>query len=119
MKVKKLWKRINGEVFVWAGEEPLEIKYSGFRFKVPPRTETAKPDMPGSIYTFESARDTSGDLVPGTAWVTDVVKTLDDGRRSKAFDVAEACEYLQDKKPQLFEQGFAIVSDISDVNGAM
>lgn len=118
MKVKRLWNRINGQIFVWAGEEPLEIKYSGFRFKIPPRTETAKPG-PGSIYTFESVRDGKENMLPGTCWVTDLVKTSDAGGRHRVFDVTACCEYLQEQKPQLFDKGFAIVSDINDVAPAM
>jgi len=118
MKVKRLWNRINGQIFVWAGEEPLEVKYSGFRFKVPPRNQTAKLG-PGSIYTFESVRDSKDELIPGTLWVTDVVKESPNGARHRVFDVTACCEYLQEQKERLFETGFNIVSDVSDVPAAM
>ena len=118
MKVKRLWNRVNGQIFVWAGEEPKEIKYSGFRFKLPPRTETAKIG-PGSIYRFESVRDSKDELIPGTAWVTDVVASSDSGGRHRIFDVSACCEFLQESKSKLFEEGFAIVSDVNDVKAAM
>jgi hypothetical protein len=118
MKVKRLWNRVNGQIFVWAGEEPKEVKYSGFRFKLPPRTETAKLG-PGSIYRFESVRDSKDELIPGTAWVTDVVVSSDSGGRHRVFDVSACCEFLQESKSKLFEEGFAIVSDVNDVRPAM
>lgn len=119
MKVKKrLWNRVNSQIFVWAGEEPKEIKFSGFRFKIPPRTETAKTGK-GSIYTFESARDAAERLLPGTIVVTDKISNSPNGGVHRIFDVAACCEYLQRDREELFDQGFAIVSDVNDVPYAM
>ena len=123
MKVKKsrLWNRVNSQIFVWAGDEPKEIKFSGFRFKVPPRTETARADKdhPGSIYRFESARDSKNNLIPGTVLVEDVIANSPTGGVSRIFDVAACCEYLNRDRPDLFSQGFAIVSDPNDIPLAM
>ena len=103
---------------MWAGDEPLPLKFSGFIFKVPPHNETAKKG-PGSIYKFESARDSKDRLQPGTAWVTDGMANTDSGGRRRIFNVDDMCVYLQEEKPHLFEQGFAIVSDLNDVAPAM
>jgi hypothetical protein len=123
MKVKRsrLWNRVNSQIFVWAGDEPKEIKFSGFRFKVPPRTETARADKdhPGSIYKFESARDSKGNLIPGTVLAQDVMSASPSGGVHRVFDVAACCEYLNRDVPELFNQGFAIVSDVNDIPLAM
>ena len=123
MKVKKrrMWRRVNSQIFLWAGEEPKEIKYSGFRFKIPPRTETARKstDQPGSVYKFESARDSKDRLIPGTIVVEDVITQSPSGGVHRVFDVSACCEYLQRDTPALFDQGFAIVSDVADIGPAM
>lgn len=118
---RRNWTRVNSQIFVWAGEEPLEIKYSGFRFKVPPRTETAKSKEvdPGTMYRFESARDPKDRLLPGTCKVEDVVRTRPNGGTHRIFDVNECCEFLQRDRPELFEKGFGIVSSYSDVADIM
>lgn len=118
VKRRRLWNRVNQQIFVWAGEEAKEIKYSGFRFKIPPRTETAKKGK-HSIYKFESARDSKDRLIPGTVAVTDVMHSSPNGGVHRIFDVAACCEYIQRDKDALFDQGLAIVSDPNDVDEAM
>lgn len=118
---RRMWSRVNSQIFLWAGEEPLEIKFSGFRFKVPPRTETAisTETDPHSIYKFDSARDSKERRIPGSLLVKDVVKTAPNGGVHRIFDVAACCEYLQRDKEDLFDRGFAIVSDVNDIPDVM
>lgn len=120
MKIKrKKFDRVAKQIFVWAGNKPLEIKYSGFRFFVPPRDETAKPNMAGSIYKFESARDSKGELVPGSLLVHDIRNDTPEGGIHRVFDVNACCEYLSRDKADLFESGFGIVEDVTEIAPAL
>lgn len=116
--VKRLWNREQKQVFVWAGERPLQLKYSGFIFYVPPRHEVAKSG-PGSIYYFDSARDGNGRPLPGTIVVKDILRTTSEGGYSKTFDVDACCRFLDRDRPQLFERGFQIVSEPTEIDVAM
>jgi len=119
MRVKKrLWNRINTQIFVWAGEEPLHLKHNGFRFVVPPRNVVARK-AEGAPYKFEAVRDGKDRPVPGTILVEDRIVESDAGGRRKVFDVMECCEYLQNDKGHLFEEGFQIVSDVADAKAIM
>jgi|GEM_PF-1840192 len=115
MKVnRRRFDRVASQILVWAGDEPLEIKYSGFRFLVPPMNETAKLG-PGSKYKYESARDAKGELVPGSVLVTDRKNESAEGGIDRYFDVNTCCEYLSRDKPELFDKGFAIVDDVNEI----
>lgn len=116
--VKRLWNRVQQQIFVWAGDKPLQLKYSGFVFYVPPRNQTAKKG-PGSIYVFESAKDGHGRTIPGTIVAQDLLQTTPEGGYTKTFDVDAACRFFDRDKPKLFEQGFQIVSEIGDIDTAM
>lgn len=118
MQVKKLWNRINSQIFVWAGEEPLTLLYDALTFVVPPRFETAKPGI-GSIYRLESARNGSGALIPGTIVVADIDTATDTGGSKKEFDVQAMCQYLTRDRDDLFQRGFNIVSTVEEVSIAM
>ena len=119
MQVKKLWNRVNRQIFVWAGEEPLTLLYNALTFVIPPRFETAKPGVVGSIYRHESARNGSGDLIPGTIVVEDEDMATDTGGSKRVFDTQEMCLYLTRDRDDLFQRGFNIVSTIDEVSIAM
>ena len=116
--IKRRWNRVQSQIFVWAGEKPLHLKYSGFNFHVPGRHDIAKPG-PGSIYTFESARDSEGRYVPGTLEVKDILHVTPEGGYTKTFDVDAACRFFDRDKNMLFEKGFQIVSNPGEIEVAM
>jgi hypothetical protein len=116
--IKRLWNREQNQIFVWAGERPLQLKYSGFIFYVPPRHEVAKVG-PGSMYRFESAKDGNGRAVPGTIVVKDILSRTPDGGYSKTFDVDACCRFLDRDRQRLFERGFQIVSEPGEIGVAM
>lgn len=115
---KSRWNRVQNQIFVWAGDKPLQLKFSGFIFYVPPRTETAKRG-PGSPYLFESAKDSNGRTIPGTIVVTDLLHTTPEGGYKKTFDVDACCRFLDRDRARLFEQGFQIVSEPGEIGIAM
>lgn len=118
MQVRKMYQRVNAQIFTWAGEEPLTIGYDGHTFVIPPRHETARVG-PGSPYRYESARDGSGDLIPGTLLLQDVVTTTPDGGRRITLSVSDFCDYLTRDRDDLFARGFNIVASPSQVSDAI
>lgn len=118
MQVKKLWSRTNQVILVWPGEEPLELAYDNVRVVVPSRFETAKPGR-DSIYRHESARTASGDLIPGSVVVEDIVNETEMGGFKTVFNVNDMCQYFVRERNDLFAQGFNIVSSVSEIPTAM
>jgi hypothetical protein len=118
MAVKRFG-RTASYIFTWAGDEPLIIRYDARTFVVPPRDETARTDKPGTIYRCESARDSTGGLIPGTIVVTDEVIDTEAGGYKKTFDVVEFCEFLTRQREELFNIGFNIVADVVDARAAI
>lgn len=118
MQVRKLWSRKNSQIFVWPGEEPLAIAFSGESFLVPPRHQFARPGQ-GSPYRLEGARKANGDPLPGTIVVSDVVTETAGGGYATTLRVSDFCEYLVRDRDDLFKQGFNIVSSPDEVLTAM
>ncbi len=118
MAIKKLYTRIQSQIFTWAGDEPLQIGYNGMLFLVPPFNETARLGE-ASPYRFESVRDPKGELVPGTLLVKDETVRNNDGSNRRILSVTDFCDYLTGERDDLFGRGFNIVSSVQDVAEAM
>lgn len=119
MEVKKFWTRRQGLIMVWPGEEPLRFKYNGRLFVVPSRFETAIPEKPGSVYNRPSARAGNGEYIRGTCVVEDETVQLGGGGTKDVLRVNDLATFLTRDREDLFEQGFNIVTEVSDVTTAM
>ena len=117
MQVRKMYSKINQQIFCWAGDERLEIDYDGNRIVVPGVNETASLARKNG-FQFESARDSDGELIAGTIVVGDIVATDDVGRKRKVLDVASMCDYLTQARDDLFARGFNIVGSIQEIQDA-
>jgi hypothetical protein len=117
MRAKRLWNRVNAQILVWAGEDPLRLRYDGRHILLPPRNETATTGK-GKPYAFESAKDGRDRHIPGTLKVTDVILSTPEGGFTKTFDVGQFCEFLERDRAYLFERGLEIVTDPKDVEPA-
>ncbi len=116
--VKKMYTRVQSQIFTWAGDEALQIGYDGMHFLVPPFNETAKAGG-SSPYRFESVRDAKGELVPGTLLVKDEIVRNNDGSSRRVLSVTDFCDYLTRERDELFGRGFNIVSNVQDVAEAL
>jgi hypothetical protein len=118
MTTTRRWNRIQTQILVWAGEQPLEFDYNGDRIIVPARNEIARRG-PRSRYRNESAISKSGAYLPGTLAMSDESRPTDGGGLMPVFRVGELCEYLERDRQDLFRRGFAIVTDPEDVHPVM
>lgn len=112
------WNRVQSQILVWAGEEPLEIMYDAETFRIPSRNEHAQVGE-GRPYRHESARTRSGAYIPGTIVILDAFRDVEGGGRVKTFDVASLCTYLEEQRGDLFNRGLEIVSDPDEVAEVM
>ncbi len=116
-EIKKLWSKKNSVIFVWPGEEPLELKYDGMLIVLPPRDAVSRPAA-GSRYTHEAA-ELAGRKVPGTIVLEDVtVLTVEGGYRT-LVNVDHVCRYLTRDRDDLFARGFNIVESADQIQEAM
>lgn len=118
MRVKRRWNRINAQILVWAGDERLQLKYNGVPIVVPAYNETAilGPKHP---FRFAGAKNGSGNMIPGTILVEDIITRTPEGGVIKAFDVGEFCDFLERDQSWWFDRGLEIVTDPLDVETAM
>jgi len=114
MAKKRRWNRIQEQILVWPGDERLEIRFDGTLICVPPRTEVAKVG-PGQPYRYPAATTPNGIPLAGTISVKDQIVETGDGGYHKQFDVSDFCEFLEEYNKHLFDAGFQIVTDSSDV----
>jgi hypothetical protein len=99
--------RVNSFILVWNGDEREQIGFDGEVFYIPPSGVVAKVE-PGSPYKFESARDRSGDMIPGTIRVSDRTAVID-GNKVKAFDADQFVKWLEVVRGDLLDRGLFIV----------
>lgn len=105
-EVRKLWSKKNSVVFVWTGEEPLELMYDGTRIVVPPRDVVSRVGL-GSVYTHEAA-EVGGKKMPGTAVVEDITVLTPEGGYKTLLSIDHLCRYLTRDRDDLFNRGFNI-----------
>lgn len=105
-EIRKLWSKKNSVVFVWPGEEPLELQYDGTRIVVPSRDVIGRVGQ-GTIYTHEAAQ-VDGRKVPGTAVVEDVTVVTPEGGYRTLLSIDHLCRYLTRDRDDLFSRGFNI-----------
>jgi hypothetical protein len=116
-EIRKLWSKKNAVVFVWPGEEPLELQYDGLRIVVPPRDVIARRGV-GSIYTHEAA-EIGGRAVPGTAVIEDVTTVTPEGGYKTVLSIDNLCRYLTRDRDDLFGRGFNIVESTDQIQEAV
>jgi len=116
-EIRKLWSKKNSVIFVWPGEEPLELQYDGMRIVVPPRDAISRLGR-GSIYTHEAA-EMGGRKVPGTAVVEDVTTVTSEGGYKTMLSIDSLCRYLTRDRDDLFSRGFNIVESVEQIQEAM
>jgi len=117
MLVKKLWSKKNAVIFVWPGEEPLELQYDGTRIVVPPRDEIARVGQ-GSRYTHEAAIR-AGVPVAGTAVIEDIVTLTPEGGYKTMLHIDHLCRYLTRDRDDLFHRGFNICETVDLIDEAL
>lgn len=115
--VKKLWSKKNSVIFVWPGEEALELKYDGTRIVVPPRDVIGRVGL-GSPYTHPAA-ERGGRPVPGTAVIEDVTTITPEGGYKMILNIDHICRYLTRDRDELFARGFNIVETEDQIEEAM
>ena len=116
-QVKKLWSKKNSVIFVWPGEEPLELAYDGTRIVVPPCDVIARVGV-NSMYTHAAA-ERNGRPVPGTAVIEDVTSLTPEGGYRSVLSVDAVCRYLTRDRDDLFARGFNIVETADQIEEAM
>jgi len=116
-EIRKLWSKKNSVVFVWPGEEPLELTYDATRIVVPPRDVIARVGQ-GSIYTHQAA-ELNGRSVPGTAVVEDVTILTPEGGYKTQLSIDSLCRYLTRDRDDLFGRGFNICESPELIQEAM
>jgi hypothetical protein len=116
-EVRKLWSKKNSVVFVWPGEERLEIRYDGMPIVVPPRDVIGRVGL-GSPYTHEAA-EVGGRKVPGTAVIEDVTTITPEGGYRTALAIDHLCRYLTRDRDDLFGRGFNIVESVDQIQEAI
>ncbi len=116
-EIRKLWSKKNAVVFVWPGEEPLELQYDSTRIVVPPRDVIGRVG-PGSIYTHEAAQ-VGGRKVPGTAVVEDITILTPEGGYKTMLNIDHLCRYLTRDRDDLFSRGFNIVESVDLIQEAV
>lgn len=116
-EVRKLWNKKNAVVFVWPGEEPLELQYDGTRIVVPPRDVIGRVGQ-GSIYTHDAA-ELNGRKVPGTAVIEDIATLTPEGGYKTMLSIDHLCRYLTRDRDDLFVRGFNIVESADLIQEAV
>lgn len=116
-EVRKLWSKKNSVVFVWPGEERLEIRYDGMPIVVPPRDVIGRVGL-GSPYTHEAA-EVGGRKVPGTAVIEDVTTITPEGGYRTALAIDHLCRYLTRDRDDLFGRGFNVVESVDQIQEAI
>lgn len=116
-EIRKLWSKKNAVVFVWPGEEPLELAYDANRIVVPPRDVIGRLGI-GSIYTHEAAV-VAGRQTPGTAVVEDITILTPEGGYKTVLAIDHLCRYLTRDRDDLFSRGFNIVESVDQIQEAM
>lgn len=116
-QVRKLWSKKNAVVFVWPGEEPLELAYDSIRIVVPPRNVIGRVGV-GSIYTHPAA-ELNGKSVPGTAVIEDVTVLTAEGGYITMLSIDHLCRFLTRDRDDLFNRGFNIAENVDQVQEAM
>lgn len=111
------WTRVQSEILVWCGDEPLELAYDAQTLWVPPVDKIAKVGI-GSPYRLPAATTKAGVPLPGTVVIEDVIVDTAEGGAKVAFSVRDFCGFLERDMPELFDRGFDIVSDPDDVRPA-
>jgi len=117
-EIRKMWSKKNSVIFVWPGEEPLELQYDAIRIVVPPRDVVGRPGG-GSIYTHEPAVLELGKKIPGTAVVEDVTTMTPEGGYKTVLSIDHVCRYLTRDRDDLFVRGFNIVESADQIQEAM
>jgi len=117
-EIKQFWSSKASVIFVWPGEEDLEIGFDAQRFVVPPRNKAARKGV-GSRYAHESARDSADRFIHGTIVVEDMTEQREGGGFVQRLSVDMLCRFLQRDRQDLFLRGFNIVQNRSDIEPAM
>lgn len=122
---KKLWARKNSAILVWPGDQdPLRIAYNACPIVIPPRTIVSRVSpqgaaaIPGSIWTHPPAV-LNGRELAGTVVIEDVRVLTSEGGYKLTLDIDYVCHYLTRERDDLFNQGFNVVEDASQVEEAM
>lgn len=116
-EIRKLWSKKNSVVFVWPGEEPLELQYDGTRIVVPARDVIGRVGV-GSIYTHEPA-EMSGRKIPGTAVIEDITTVTPEGGYKTMLSIDHLCRYLTRDRDDLFRRGFNICESVDLIQEAL
>lgn len=107
------WARTQSFILVWCGDEPLELFYNAQSIWVPPVDKVAKIGI-GSPYRLPAATSKSGVPLPGTTLVEDIIANNGEGT-TVTFQARDFCASLEREQPELWDRGFDITEDPSEV----
>lgn len=104
------YNKVQSQILVWCGDEPLTLSYDSTPFLVPPINVIAQPGI-GSPYRLPSATTKAGIPLAGTV----VIQDGEDVEGTNRFRVRDFIDFLERDHATDFRRGLAIVTDPDDV----